>query len=168
MLKDARIRLAIQEDVPAITDIYNYAVIHTTATQDLHPQGIEARMAWFLAHNPEELPVFVYEDTVSGRVMGWSALSWFSERLGYNRTVENAIYLAPEAFGKGIGSQLLQHLIETARDLGYHSIIARMSAENAASRALHSKYGFEMIGILKEAGFKFERYVDIAFMQLLL
>lgn len=163
---EGTIRCATLQDVPAITDIYNHAIVHTTATQDLEPKTMQDREKWFLAHDPVKLPVFVYE--VQNEVLGWAALTLFSERAGYHLCVENAIYLAPKATGKGIGMKLLLHLIQVAREQGYHTIIARMAAENAASRALHSKAGFELAGILKEAGHKFGRHIDIAFMQLIL
>ncbi len=165
---EGSIRLASVADVPAITDIYNYAVVHTTATQDLIPKTVEDREKWFYAHDKVRLPVFVYEDSVTKETLGWSSLTMFSDRPGYSITAEVSIYIAPQAHGKGIGTKMLDHLIGVAREQGYHSLLARMAAENQPSRSLHSKAGFEMVGIMREVGWKFDRYIDIAILQMML
>eukprot|EP01039_Chlorochromonas_danica_P015693 gene15693-18478_t len=165
---EGEIRLAELSDVPVITDIYNYAVLHTTATQDLHPQTVEVREKWFLAHDPQRLPVFVFEAAATKEVVGWSSLSLFSERPGYSITAEVSIYIAPHAQGKGIGKKMLHHLVAVARDQGFHSLLARMADENVPSKAMHLAAGFQPAGLLKEAGWKFNRYIDIAILQMML
>ncbi len=165
---DGVIRLATLHDLPAITDIYNHAIIHTTATQELVPKTVQEKEKWFRSHDPAKLPIFVFESIEHGQVLGWAALSPFSDHGGYHLCVENDIYLAPSATGQGIGLKLLHRLLVAAKEQGYHIVIARMAEDNAASRALHSKAGFVLSGVLKEAGYKFGRHIDIALMQIIL
>ncbi len=161
-----RVRPATRSDVPAILDIYNEAVIHTTASYDYEPSSLEARMAWFEAHASAGYPVYVAEDGAQG-VVGWSALSEFRTRIGYRFTVEDSVYIAPSCRGRGLGRQLLAPLIEQARLSGYRAIIAVIDAENIPSIRLHAGFGFERVAHLKQVGYKFGRWLDVVYMELL-
>ncbi len=161
------IRPATYADVPGILDIYNDAVLHTTATYDYDPDTLEGRTAWFAGHIEQDLPVFVAVDA-NGQVVGWSSLSTFRARPGYRFTVENSVYVAASHRGQGIGRLLLPPLISAARERGKHVIMAGIDAESEASLRLHAAFGFVQVAYMKEVGFKFDRWLDVIFMQLLL
>lgn len=161
------VRTASAADLPAINAIYTEAVLHTVATWDYEPTDMARREAWFVVHEEQGLPVFVAVDA-SGTVLGWSALSHYNRRPGYRFTVENSIYVAAGHRGRGIGRRLLAPLIETARGLGMHTIVTAIDGENEASIRLHRAFGFEPAGRIREAGFKFDRWLDVVYLQLLL
>src|SRR5687768_4938094 len=114
-----QVRPAIPDDLPAIHAIYNDAVINTTASYDYEPRPFEHRLAWFDEHEKRRLPVFVATDE-SSKVIGWSSLSPFHDRPGYQFTVENSVYVAAAERGNGVGSSLMPPLIASARALGLH------------------------------------------------
>ena len=161
------IRPATHADLPGILEIYNDAVLNTTATYDYEPRTLEHRTQWFEERQREQYPVFVAVDD-SGRVLGWSALNPFHARMGYRFTSENSVYVAAEARGKGIGKLLLAPLIEGARTRGLHAIIAAIDATNEASIRLHAGFGFETVGHFRETGFKFGRWLDVVYMEKLI
>src|SRR6187402_3351873 len=114
-----KIRPAKRGDVPSILEIYNEAVLTTTASYDYEPRSLQHRIGWFEDHEKSGLPIFVAEDD-QGRVVGWSSLSKYHDRKGYQFTVENSIYVAATSRGRGIGSLLMAPLIDSARDVGLH------------------------------------------------
>jgi L-amino acid N-acyltransferase YncA len=101
-------------------------------------------------------------------VVGFASLSAYKERAAYRTTVEDSVYVARSRNGEGIGTLLLSHLVDVARASGFHSVIARIEAGGAASRALHARCGFELVGVEREVGRKFNRWLDVAVMQLVL
>jgi phosphinothricin acetyltransferase len=159
------IRLATAADLERINEIYNHYVLHSTCTYQTEPEPIEGRRAWFAAHDDRH-PVTVAEE--DGRVVGWGSLSRFHRRAAYGRTVENSVYVDPALHRRGIGQALLLDLIDRARRLGHHTIVALIDAEQTPSVAIHEKLGFERVGLLKEVGFKFERWLHVIHMQRLL
>lgn len=159
----ATIRLASEADLPAIDEIYNWYIPRSTCTYDEQVHPFESRIEWFKHHGPRH-PVTVAE--LDGQVVGWGSLSDFRDRSAYRFTCENSVYVKHDVQGKGIGSALLADLIERARALGYHTIIAGADAEQTASIALHRKFGFETVAHFKQAGYKFDRWLDVIFMQL--
>lgn len=161
-----QVRPAEREDLPAILDIYNEAVLNTTASYDYEPRTLEHRIAWFEDHQRLNYPIFVAVDA-QGQVVGWSALNPFHSRIGYQFTTENSIYIAAGQRGKGIGTLLMPPLIEGARHRGLHAIIAAIDATNEASIRLHARFGFEKVALLKQVGFKFGRWLDVVYMELL-
>jgi L-amino acid N-acyltransferase YncA len=161
------IRAAESADLPAILGIYNDAVLNLTATYDCELQSLGARAAWYAEHQREGYPVFVAEDE-PGRVLGWSSLSKFRPRPGYRFTGEDSIYVAADWRGKGVGRLLLLPVIGAARKMGLRAIMAGIDAESQASRRLHARFGFEQVAYLKEVGFKFGRWLDVVYMELLL
>jgi L-amino acid N-acyltransferase YncA len=162
-----KIRPATLADVPAILDIYNDAVLTTTATYDYEPRSLQHRMQWFDDHERIGFPIFVAEDD-HGKIVGWSSLSRFHDRKGYQFTCENSIYVAAHARGRGVGKLLLEPLIEGAKKLGLHAIIALIDASNEASVRLHARCGFFEVGRFQKVGFKFGRWLDVVYMELLL
>ena len=100
--------------------------------------------------------------------MGFASLSPYKERAAYRTTVENSVYVSRDHGGMGIGMALMTHLIDVARDSGFHSMIARIESSSEASRALHRKCGFELVGVEREVGRKFNRWLGTAVMQLML
>jgi L-amino acid N-acyltransferase YncA len=148
-----------------MSSIYNHYVAHDTCTYQTEPESLPERLAWFDRHGPGH-PIFVAES--EGQVVGWASLSPYNLRHGYRMTVEDSIYLDPGWRGQGLGTALLRKLVETARACGHHTIIAVISADQVASVALHARAGFVTSGRLTEAGHKFDRWLDIVYMQLIL
>ncbi len=160
-----RIRPAAGRDIKAINDIYNQAVLETTATFELNPRDEEAARAWFLAHGPA-YPVFVAER--AGRVIGWSSLGPYAPRPGYRYTVEDSVYVREDSRGQGVGSALMRAVVEAAAALGYRAVVARIADHNQASLALHRAAGFRHVGVLTAVGRKFGRWLDVDLMELVL
>jgi L-amino acid N-acyltransferase YncA len=162
-----RIRPAQPTDISAILDIYNEAVLHTTATYDYEPNTLEERTLWFDHHQQQNLPIIVAVDE-TGTVLGWGSLSKFREKIGYQYTVEHSVYVAPDRYRQGIGRLIVVELIELARKLGKHAMIGGIDAENEASLRLHLALGFEEVAHLKQVGYKFNRWLDVIFVQRIL
>ncbi len=160
-----QIRLATPEDLPAIHDLYNHYVLASTCTYQTEVEPLSARQAWFAGRGPAH-PVTVAE--VDGEVVGWAALSRFHPRSAYARTVENAVYVRHDRHRRGVGGALLADLIGRATVLGHHTIVALVDAEQLGSLALHEQHGFAPAGRLREAGFKFGRWLDVVYLQRLL
>lgn len=159
------IRKAKLEDLPSLVQIYNHAILHTTATFDLKPLTVEKRKSWFFRHTSSH-PLYVAE--LNGQVLGYCGILPYSEKAAYAKTVELSIYLHPQAQGKGIGSKLLKFMIERARFLGYHTILSGITAGNEASIKLHERFGFKKVAHFKEVGYKFGQWLDVYFYQLIL
>jgi L-amino acid N-acyltransferase len=159
-----QVRPATRDDLPGIHAIYNHAVLHTTASYDYEPRPFDYRQAWFNEHEKSNLPVFVAAKE-DGTVCGWSSLSRYHDRKGFQFTVENSVYVAAECRRQGIGSALMPPLIESARALKLRAIIAAIDAENASSIRLHERFGFETVGNFKQVGFKFDRWLDVIYME---
>jgi phosphinothricin acetyltransferase len=161
------VRPAVHADLPGILEIYNDAVLNTTATYDCEPRTLEHRLAWFEEHAKNNYPVYVAEDGL-GRIVGWSALNAYHARAGYRFTTENSVYVAADHRGCGIGKRLMPPLVIAARERGLHAILAGIDAENDASIRLHASFGFVQVGCFKQVGFKFGRWLDVIYMELLL
>ena len=162
----AELRNALISDVPAILEIVNYSIVHTTANYNYEPQTLEAQQQWFLQKQASNFPVFVAE--ADGKVVGFGSYGTFREKIGYQYTVEHSVYVAEEYIGKGIGKKLLTELISTARSSGLRTMIGAIDASNQSSIDFHKKFGFTECGIIKEAAYKFDRWLDLLFMQLIL
>lgn len=160
------IRLATATDLPAINDIYNYYVLRSTCTYQLEPEPLEGRQKWFASHPPEKYPVTVAE--IGGEVVAWGSLSKFRDRAAYDGTVEASIYVHHDHHRQGLGRVLLTDLIDRARQLGFHTMIGGVSAEQTASLRLQQSLGFEQIAHFKEVGYKFGQWLDVIFLQLML
>ncbi len=156
---------AEKRDLPGITSIYDDAILHSTATFDVTPRTRTQQLDWFRRHG-EKHPVIVARE--DGEVVGWASLNVFHERCAYEKTVEDSVYVKHDRRGRGIGTALLRRLIELARGLAHHSIVARIADHSVPSIALHETLGFKEVGELREAGRKFDRWIDVTLMQLLL
>lgn len=159
------IRLARRGDLAAINDIYNHFVLHSTCTYQEEPESLESRRAWFGRHGSTH-PITVAE--LDGRVVGWGALSPFHARSAYRFTVENSVYVDHRHHRRGIGDSLLADLIVRARSLEHRTIIAGIDASQTASIAIHGKHGFTKVGNLVQVGYKFDRWLDVVYMQLMI
>jgi L-amino acid N-acyltransferase YncA len=162
---DLRIRPATEGDLEAINTIYNHFVLHSTCTYQTEPEPLSGRRTWFEAHGRHH-PITVAER--DGQIVGWGSLSRFHPRSAYSRTVEDSLYVRHDMHGQGIGRALLIDLIARAKALGHHTIIGLISADQAHSIRLHETMGFTRAAYLREVGFKFDRWLDVAFLQLML
>ncbi len=163
------LRSATTDDAEAIRRIYNVEVLESTSTFDLVPRTLEDQVDYITARSGG-LAVLVAEDETreAAPIVAWGALSFYRDRPGYRTSVENSIYVARGHHGAGIGDLLLGGLVEQAADHGFHSVFARIVDVQPASMALHRKHGYELVGIEREVGRKFGRWLDVALMQRLL
>lgn len=159
------IRRAELTDAPAIADIYNEAILTTTATFDLEPKSVEDRAAWLQSHDDRH-PVLVA--VVDGQVAGWASLTRWNERAAYEDTAETSFYVHSTFRGRGVGRKLKDAIIDEARRLKYHTLIARAAEDSRESLHLNELAGFVHVGTLKEVGHKFGRLLDVHIMQLML
>jgi phosphinothricin acetyltransferase len=160
------IRPAEDRDLAAITAIYNDAVANTTAIWNDDRVEIDNRRAWVAARRALSYPVLVADD--GGAVLGYGTFGDFRAFDGYRHTVEDSVYVAGDARGRGVATALLGELIVAARGLGKHVMLAAITADNAVSIRLHEKHGFAIVGRLPEVGTKFGRWQDLVLMQLML
>jgi len=157
------LRAAQVSDAEAIADIYNYEVEHSTATFDLVPRSVEAQREWIAARSGA-FSALVGDDAAAG-VIGFAALSTYRDRAGYRTTVENSVYVHRDHQRRGVGRLLLGALLEVARDSGFHTVIARIDSHSTGSLALHESLGFVTVGVEREIGRKFGRWLDSVIMQ---
>ena len=165
MSDDIVVRDTTEADVPAILDIYNHYVLNSIATFDIEPKTLEDRLAWFRETKPPHR-VFVAED--GGEVVGFASLKPFRTRAAYRFTAEDSVYLHHERCGRGAGTRLIRRVVDAAREGGFHTLIAGVSLPNEASVRLHESAGFTLVGVEREVGYKFERWIDVAWLQLML
>jgi phosphinothricin acetyltransferase len=160
------IRNATLDDLPGILDIYNHAIIHTTSVYSEHPHTYEMRLTWYNDRINSGFPIFVAEK--DRRVVGFSTFGQFRVWPCYRYTVEHSVYVHVDHRGKSISKLLLQPLIDRAREMKLHAMIAGVDAENNISYQLHRSFGFVEVAHFKEVGFKFGRWLDLKFMELIL
>jgi L-amino acid N-acyltransferase len=159
------IRQATEADLGAINEIYCHYVVTSTCTFQMEPTTADERAAWFADHGARH-PITVAE--IDGEIVGWGSLSRFQARAGYRFTVEDSIYVRADRHRRGVGSALLVDLVSRARSLGHRCVIAGITADQDASLALHRRLGFEPVAMLRQVGNKFDRWLDVAYLQLLL
>lgn len=159
------IRRAELTDAAAIAEIYNEAVLTTTATFDIEPKSIEERAHWLQSHDSRH-PVLVAVS--GGQVIGWASLTRWSERPAYDGTAETSFYVHSKHRGRGIGRKLKQAIIEEAQRLRYHTLIALVAEGSEASIHLNERAGFVRVGTLKQVGRKFDRLLDVHILQKML
>lgn len=160
------IRDALPDDLPGILDIYNDAVLNTTAIWNENPVDLANRQAWFEARGTQGYPILVAVDA-SG-VLGYASFGDWRPFEGFRFTVEHSVYIRGDQRGKGLGPVLMTALIEHARDCGKHVMVAAIESGNAASIRLHERQGFVITGQMPQVGVKFGRWLDLTFMQLML
>jgi L-amino acid N-acyltransferase len=160
------VRDACEQDLPAIVEITNQAIRETTAVWSYTLATIDARRQWLEDRQQRSYPVLVAE--VEHQVVGFASFGDFRPWEGYRYTVEHSIYVTPDRHRQGIGRLLLASLIDRARAAGKHSMIGGIDAANTASLRLHGQFGFVEVGRLPEVGWKFERWLDLVLLQLVL
>ena len=154
------------QDTQAILDIINYNILHSTALYDYNIRTYEQQKAILDDKLAKNFPVIVAE--ANGQVVGFGMYSEFRFREAYKFTVEHSVYVVNDYHGKGIGNLLLAELITLAKVQKLHTMIAVIDAENQGSVSFHEKFGFKTVGIIKESGYKFNRWLHSVFMQLIL
>jgi L-amino acid N-acyltransferase YncA len=159
------IRRAELSDAAAIAEIYNEAILTTTATFDLETRSVEDRTEWLKSHDVR-FPVLVA--VANGEVVGWASLTRWSDRRAYDATAETSFYVHSRHRGRGIGRALKQAIIDEAMRLRFHTLIARIAEGSEESRHLNQAFGFVHVGTLREVGYKFGRLLDVHIMQKML
>ena len=163
-MPDVRIRPAAHGDLPRLTEIYNYYVVNTPITFDVEPHTVERREAWFSQFAlTGRYRLLVAES--DGVVVGYAGTTRFRPKAAYETTVETTIYCTPDAAGKGFGSRLYAALFETLRGEDIHRFVAGYTLPNAATAAIHARFGFKVVGVFSESGRKCGKYWDVCWME---
>jgi L-amino acid N-acyltransferase len=150
-----------------ILDIFNDAILTSTALYDYKPRTMDMMASWFEAKTKGNYPVIGFV-TPEGQLMGFGSYGTFRAWPAYKYTIEHSLYVARAFRGAGLGRKLLQEIITCAQQQNYHVLVGGIDSQNAASIALHKKFGFEHAGTIRQAGFKFGRWLDLDFYQLTL
>ena len=166
LMSAVALRAAELGDAEQIAAIYNYEVENTSATFDLVPRTIEAQREWLAARSGAFSAIVAHEP--GSGVIGFAALSTYRDRAGYRTTVENSVYVHREHQRRGVGRLLLSALLDVARDSGFHTVIARIDSQSTGSLALHKSLGFIEVGVEKQIGRKFGRWLDSVILQKML
>jgi L-amino acid N-acyltransferase len=160
------IRAAHPGDVSGILEIYNDAILNTTAVYTYEPLTLEMLDQWFKEKQDKGLPVFVAE--IEGRIAGFASYGPFRPWPAYKYSVEHSIYVHKDFRRQGVAKKLLRVLIDKAEASGMRTIVAGIDSENVVSIGLHKEFGFREAGTLSQVGYKFGRWLDLQFMQLIL
>jgi len=161
------VHCTLKRHAGAILDIFNDAILNSTALYDYKPRAPESMVGWFDAKQAGGFPVIGIEDG-DGALLGFGSYGTFRAWPAYKYTVEHSVYVHKDHRGRGLGRALMQELIAAARRNGMHVMMGGIDATNAGSIALHEQLGFRHVGTLSQVGFKFGRWLDLAFYQLLL
>jgi L-amino acid N-acyltransferase len=159
------VRLAEVSDAEAIRAIYNHEVLHSFATFDLVPRPLAEQEEWIAQRSGAFAALVAVDGTA---VVGFGSLSAYKERAAYRTSVEDSVYVAGDQQGRGIGKLIVNELLHVARLSGFHAVFARISGPSEASRALHASCGFSLVGVEREVGRKFNKWLDVAIMEVLL
>ena len=165
MIPATLVRPAVLDDLPALTAIYNHYIVNTTITFDLEPFEPEARRAWFDDHAASGRYRLLVAADADGAVLGYTTTSRWRPKAAYGTTVESSVYCHPDAVGKGTGTRLYTALFEAIAGEDIHRIVAGIAQPNAASVALHERFGFRPVGVFSSVGRKFGRYWDVAWFE---
>ncbi len=159
-MSEIRIRAAERRDLARITEIYNYYVLNTPVTFDVEIYTVERREPRFAQYGATgRHRLLVAEE--NGVVMGYAGTTRFRPKAAYETTVETTIYCAPESVGKGLGKRLYTELFHLLRGEDIHRFVAGYALPNAATEALHRRFGFKVVGVFSENGRKFGKYWDV-------
>ena len=153
-------------DISEILAIINYNILHSTSLYDYAPRTLERQSELLAEKTAKNFPIFAAE--INGQVAGFGMYGEFRFREAYRFTVEHSVYVSEDFKGKGIGGQLMQRLIDEAKSQKLHTMIGVIDAENKESILFHEKFGFKTVGVIKESGYKFDRWLDSVLMQLFL
>lgn len=151
----------------AILDIFNDAILSSTALYDYQPRPLASMETWFAAKDKGNFPVIGIDDEI-GELLAFGSYGTFRAWPAYKYSVEHSVYVHKDHRGKGLGLQVMQALIAAARQGDVHAMTGGIDATNVGSIALHQRLGFKHVGTLPQVGFKFGRWLDLAFYQLLL
>jgi len=164
------IRPATVDDAPAVLAIYNHEVEHSVVTFDLVPRTLEEQRAWIADRSGAHAVIVADRSSAGGRptVVGFASLSPYRDRPAYSTTAETSVYVDETARGAGVGRALLEGIVATARAHGFHALVARIVGGHHASVRLHESVGFEVVGLEREVGRKFGRWLDVTVAELLL
>jgi L-amino acid N-acyltransferase YncA len=160
------IRLAQEKDLPDLLEIYNDIILRSTAVYEYEPHTLAMRKNWLNSKSRDGFPVFAAEE--NNEVVGFSSYGYFRAWAAYKYSVENSVYVSEKHRGKGIGKMLLEPLIQSAREKNMHVIVASIDRTNTASLRLHKSFGFEEVACFKQVGYKFGRWLDLLFLELIL
>lgn len=153
------IRRARKSDIPVLMEIYNEAILHTTATFDTEEKDVENRIAWFLEHTGKYV---IYVCEREGCVAGYASLSRYRDRKAFDAVVELSIYIHKRYRGQGIGSSLMQEILAYAKQCDeIETVVSLITSENTASIRLHEAYGFVYCGQIRNAGVKFGKKLNL-------
>jgi phosphinothricin acetyltransferase len=158
------VRSAVLADLPALTALYNYYVVHTPITFDVVMLQPEQRRPWFDDHAASGRHRLLVAEQ-DGQVVGYASSSRWRPKPAYDTTVESSVYVRHDAVGRGIGRQLYAALFEAIAGENVHTIVAGVALPNAASIALHERFGFREVGVFREVGLKFGTFWDVAWFQ---
>jgi len=161
------VQCTFERHADAILEIFNDAILNSTALYDYAPRTSQSMVAWFDAKRAGGFPVIGVEDS-EGTLLAFGSYGTFRAWPAYKYTVEHSVYVHQDHRGRGLGRVVMQELIAAARQNDLHAMMGGIDATNAGSIALHERLGFRHVGTLPEVGFKFGRWLDLAFYQLLL
>jgi len=160
------IRDAQLEDLPSILKIVNFEIEHTTSIYDYNKRTLQNQTIWFEKKKIEEMPVIIAEE--KGSVIAFGTFGIFRPWDGYQFSVEHSIYLNKNSRGRGTGTKIMNKLIHLAKEQGFHIMIAGIDANNTKSIKFHHNFGFKEVGRFNQIGYKFDKWLDLVFMQLFL
>jgi phosphinothricin acetyltransferase len=160
------IRNAKRDDLPSILKIVNYEIENTTSVYDYKTRTLQNQIAWFEKKKLKKMPVIIAEK--NGYVIGFGTFGIFRPWEGYQFSAEHSIYMNKNFRGKGTGKKIMNKLIQLAKEQNFHIMIAGIDANNTKSIKFHHNFGFKEVGRFDQIGFKFEKWLDLIFMQLFL
>ena len=166
-MKEYELRLCIEQQLPEILDIFNEAILYSTALYEYKPRSMEVMVNWYEEKQIGNYPVVGLFDRTNA-LLGFATYGSFRARPAYKYTIEHSVYVRSDKRGLGIGTILLKEIIKIAEVNDSHVMIGGIDASNLASIRLHEKEGFEFCGLIKQSGYKFGKWLDLAFYQLIL
>ena len=162
-----RIRQCDENQLPEILEIFNEAILHSTALYDYKPRTMENMQTWYAAKRQGNYPIIGVFDR-DEKLLGFTSYGSFRNWPAYKYSVEHSIYIRFDMRGNGLGKLLLREIIKSAEEQDYHVLIGGIDASNATSISLHEKEGFVLSGTIRQAGYKFGKWLDLSFYQLIL
>jgi phosphinothricin acetyltransferase len=154
---------ATTADIPQILEIVNHNIVHETCIYDIEKRTLEAQLLWFGNQLNQNYPVIVAKD--GDKILGYASYAQYRPKVGYQFSMEHSIYIHPEFQKQGIGKLLLTELIDLATKNNVHVLIGGIDANNQNSIEFHQQFGFEIVGRMNEVGYKFDRWLDLVWMQ---
>jgi len=167
LLMENRIGSCTEKQLPEILDIFNEAILNSTALYDYKPRTMENMKTWYAAKQQGNFPIIGVFDP-SEKLLGFTSFGSFRNWPAYKYSVEHSIYIRSDRRGEGLGKLLLRAIIKNAEEQDYHVLIGGIDASNTASIHLHEMEGFVLSGTIRQAGFKFGKWLDLSFYQLTL